>query len=138
MKEMPAAELRRSDDDQRYSTNTRARVTQGADPAIHDRTMRIWTAWATYANEGLHREDLDGSRPLGAARLFTPAVAICPPTKRRSMHRALLTARAAVPVERPLQPPPAFRRDPCAGRPPSCGCRRDRTTMRPFGCRWLP
>src|SRR5712671_4893085 len=25
---------------------------------------------ATHANEGLHRENLDGSRPLGAARVF--------------------------------------------------------------------
>jgi hypothetical protein len=70
MKEMPAPERRRADDDQRYSTNTHARATRGARPAIHDRTVRVCSAWATHANEGLHREDLGGSRPLGAARLL--------------------------------------------------------------------
>src|SRR6267378_3425515 len=50
---------------------TRTHHARGTRPAFHDRTVRIWTAaWATHANEGLHRENLDGSRPLGASRLF--------------------------------------------------------------------
>ena len=87
IKETMAPERRRDDDDQRYSTNTRARITQGAHPAIHYRTMRIWNAWVTYANEGLHRENIDVSCHSVQLGFFT--VALCPPTKRRLTHPAL-------------------------------------------------
>jgi hypothetical protein len=67
----------------------RSRTTQDIRSPVCDRTTSAGTGWAMHASKGLHREDLDGPRPLGEARLFTPAVAMCPLTERRSTHPAL-------------------------------------------------
>src|SRR6266852_5537363 len=54
------------------TASTRTHAPHKGHPLSVSRPNRedLTAAWATHANEGLHRENLDGSRLLGAARRF--------------------------------------------------------------------